>query len=83
MTIKTLTALAILTAALSSQAFAREHAAPQKSMHFLRHHRGSYSQMRDLAPVVPRAPTTGTYFDRSFDPSRIGDHDPNFHPSPT
>jgi hypothetical protein len=83
MIIKTLGALAILTAPLSSQVLAREHAASQKSVHVLRHDRGSYNQMREPAPVAPRAPANGTNFDRSLDPSRIGGHDPNFNPSPT
>jgi hypothetical protein len=76
MTKKTLSVLAILIAALSSPVFA----APQKAVHALRHYRDTYNQMQEPAFGVPRAPANGTYFDRSYDPSRIGDHDPNFNP---
>jgi hypothetical protein len=76
MTMKTLSALAILIAAFSSPVFA----ASQKPVHALRHYRDTYNQMHESDFSVTRAPATGTYFDRSYDPSRIGDHDPNFNP---
>jgi hypothetical protein len=78
--IKTLSAVALVTAALSSPLFAQEEAAPQKPAHALRHYRGSYNQVQEPAFVVPRAPVNGSAFDRSFDRSRIGDHDPDFNP---
>ena len=78
--IKTLSAVALVTAALSSPLFAQEEAAPQKPVHALRHYRGSYNQMQEPAFVTPRASVTGSYFDRSFDRSRIGDHDSDFNP---
>lgn len=78
MTPKILGAL-VLTAALFGHVFAREYTAPQRSTHSTRHIRGSY---RASEPAV-RPPTNAPYFDRSFDPSRIGNHDPNFNPSPT
>jgi len=83
MIIQTLAAIAISTASLSSQPLARQHTALQKPVHALRHYRGSHNQTREPAFAGPRAPATGTYFDRSFDPSRIGGRDPNFNPSPT
>ena len=79
MTIKTLSAIAIVTAALSSPVFAQDEA-PQKPVHALRHYRSSYNQVQGPVYVVPRA-ETGTYLDNeSFDRQRIGDHDPDFNP---
>ena len=78
--IKTLSAVALVTGALSSSAFAQEEAAPQKPAHALRHYRGSYNQVQDPAFVAPRTSVNGSAFDRSFDRSRIGDHDPDFNP---
>jgi hypothetical protein len=78
--IKTLSAVAIVTAALASPVYAQDEAAPHKPTHALRHYRGSYNQAPEPAIVTPRASDTGSYFDRSFDRSRIGDHDPSFNP---
>ena len=79
--IRTLSAVALVTAALSSSAFAQEEAAPQKPAHALRHYRGSYNQVvQEPAFAAPRASVQGSSFDRSFDRSRIGDHDPDFNP---
>jgi hypothetical protein len=81
MMIKTLSAVAIVTAALSSPVFAQDKPAPEKPIHALHHYRGAYNQVQEPAIVVPRAPVSGSYFDRdSYDPSRIGDHDPDFNP---
>jgi hypothetical protein len=81
MMIKTLSAVAIVTAALASPVLAQEQPAPHKPTHALRHYRGSYNQVQEPAIVGPRTPVSGGYYDRSFDPSRIGDHDPDFNPS--
>jgi hypothetical protein len=78
--IKTLSTAAILTAVLASPVFAQDESASHKPVHALRHYRGSYNQVQEPTIVIPRAPASGTYFDRSYDPSRIGDHDPNFNP---
>ena len=79
--IKTLSTVAILTVALASPVFAQDDAAARKPVHALRHYRGTYNQVPEPAIVSPRAPATGSYFDHdSYDPSRIGDHDPNFNP---
>lgn len=79
--IKTLSTAALLTAVLASPVFAQDEANPHKTVHALRHYRGTYNQVSEPAIAVPRAPNTGSYFDRdSFDRSRIGDHDPNFNP---
>jgi len=81
MTIKTLSAVALVTAALSSPVFAQDDAAPQKPVHALHHYRGAYDQVRQPGFVAPRAPVGGSYFDNeSLDPSRVGGHDPNFNP---
>jgi hypothetical protein len=82
-TIKTLSAIAIMTAALSSPVFAQDEnvAASQKPVHALRHYRGAYNQVQGNAFVAPRA-ETGTYFDtESSDRQRIGGHDPDFNPA--
>jgi hypothetical protein len=81
--IKTLGAIALVTAAISSPAFAQneEAAAPQKPVHALRHYRSAYNQVQGPNFVALRASETGTYFDaESFDRSRIGDHDADFNP---
>jgi hypothetical protein len=81
MTIKTLSAVALVTAALSTPVFAQDDAAPQKPVHALRHYRGTYNQVQGPDFAAPRAPVAGSYFDNeSFDRSRIGDHDPDFNP---
>jgi hypothetical protein len=85
MTIKTFSAIAIVTAALSSPVFAQDidmqRTGPQKPIHALRHYRTTYNQVQTPAFVAPRGPA-GTYFDNeSFDHSRVGGHDPDFNPS--
>jgi hypothetical protein len=85
MMIKTLGAVAIVTASLASPVFAQDNtvdnSVPSKPVHALRHYRGSYNQTQDSAFVAPRAPAGGSYFDHdSYDPSRIGGHNPNFNP---
>lgn len=80
MMIKTLSAVAIVTAALASPALAQEQPAPHKPVHALRHYRGSYNQVQEPAIVVPRAPVNSGSYDPSFDRSRIGAHDPDFNP---
>jgi hypothetical protein len=85
MMIKTLGAVAIVTASLASPVFAQDNTAdntaPSKPVHALRHYRGSYNQAQDPAFVAPRAPAGGGYFDNeSRDPSRVGGHDPDFNP---
>ena len=82
MNMKTLSVIALVTAAVSSPAFAQDvdGSVSQKPAHALRHYRGSYNQVQDPAFVAPRTPVNGSAFDRSFDRSRIGDHDPDFNP---
>jgi hypothetical protein len=80
MMIKTLGAVAIVTASLASPIFAQD-TVPQKPVHSLRHYRGTYNQAQDPAFVAPRAPISGTYFENeSRDPSRVGGHDADFNP---
>jgi hypothetical protein len=77
---KTLIAIAISAAVVSSPIFAQESAAPKKPVRALRHYRSSYNQVQEPAFVAPREAAVGSSFDRSYDPSRIGDHDPSFNP---
>ena len=84
MTIRTLSVIALLAAAVASPAFAQEvdGSAAQKPAHALRHYRSTYNQVQ--TPFIP-APRAGAYagsdFDRSVDPSRVGGHDPDFNPA--
>ena len=81
MIMKTLGAVAILAAAISSPVFAQDvdGAPAQKPVHALRHYRSTYNQVQAPGFVAPQ--TRGWSSERDFDPSRIGDHDPDFNPS--
>lgn len=78
--IKALGAIALVTAALSSPAFAQdeEAAAPQKPVHALRHYRHAYNQVQGPTFVAPRAYDSAQ---PGFDRSRIGDYDPDYNPA--
>jgi hypothetical protein len=82
MTIKTLSAIALVTAALSSPVFAQDNngemTATQKPVHALRHYRHAYNQVQGQAFVAPRAYETAQ---PGFDRSRIGDYDPDLNPA--
>jgi hypothetical protein len=82
MIIKTLGAVAIVTASLSSPLFAQDTAAPQQPVHALRqHYRGTYDQVREPEFAAPHVPAGESYFDHdSYDPSRVGGRNPNFNP---
>jgi hypothetical protein len=81
MKMRTLSAIALLTAAVSTPVFAQDTArSAKKPVHALRHYRGAYNQVPGF--VAPRAGAYGeSSFDPSFDRSRIGDHDPDFNPA--
>jgi hypothetical protein len=82
MTLKTLGAVAILVAAFSSPLFAQDQADPHKSVHALRHYRGTYNEVQQPGFAAPRASGTGSYFDNdTIDRSRIGGHDPDLNPA--
>jgi hypothetical protein len=86
MNIRTLSVIALVTAAVASPVMAQETdgTSAQKPVRALRHYRGTYNQVQGPAFVAPRA---GAYGDQSVDPSfdrsRIGDHDPSFNPAGT
>lgn len=83
MTIKTLTAVAIVTAALSGPVFAQDanvNPATQKPIHALRHYRGAYNEVQAPAYAVPQVRDNWGPAN-SFDRSRIGEHDPDFSPA--
>lgn len=82
MMIKTLGAVAIVTASLSSPLFAQDAAAPQQPIHALRqHYRSTYDQVREPEFAGQRAPAGESYFDHvSYDPQRVGGRNPNFNP---
>jgi hypothetical protein len=79
-TIKTLSAIALVTAALSSPVFAQdtETAGTQKPVHALRHYRGAYNQVQGSSFVTPR---TYDSAQPGFDRQRIGDYDPDYNPA--
>jgi hypothetical protein len=82
--IKTLSIVAVMTAALASPTFAQDASSPEKPAHALRHYQGTYNQVGVNGPsyVAPHAPDASSYFDHeSWDRARIGDHDPDFSPS--
>jgi hypothetical protein len=84
MNIRTLSIVALVTAAVSSPVFAQDvdGAATQKPAHALRHYRSTYNQVQGPALIAPRAGADeGWSAERDFDRSRIGDHDPDFNPS--
>ena len=82
MIIKTLSAVALVTAALSTPVFAQDEAgtSPQKPIHALHHYRGAYNQVQRSAFVAPRSSEDFNAVN-DFDRSRIGDHDPDFNPA--
>jgi hypothetical protein len=83
MTLRTLSAIALVTAAVSSPAFAQDidGASAQKPAHALRHYRSTYNQVQGPGFAAPR-PVGGSYFEgESFDRSRVGGHDADFNPS--
>lgn len=80
MTIRTLSAIALVTAAVSGPVFAQDTA--QRPAHTLRHYRSTYNQVQAPDFVAPRAGAYGdSSYDNGFDRSRIGDYDPSFNPS--
>ena len=84
MTIRTLSVIALMTAAIASPAFAQEAdgSAAQKPVHALRHYRGVYNQVQGPQFVAPRVGEYGgSNFDSSVDRSRPGGLDPSFTPS--
>jgi len=81
MMIKTLGAVAVVTASLASPLFAQDSTVPPKPAPALRHYRSSYNQAQDPALVAPHATAGESYFDHdSYDPSRVGGRNPNFNP---
>jgi hypothetical protein len=84
MTLKTLSAIAILAAALGSPVFAQDISASgvnhRKSSSATRHFRNSYDQ---AAGFVAGARAGNDWFTEAygFDRSRIGDRDPDFNPA--
>lgn len=84
MNIRTLSAIAIVTAAISSPVFAQETfgTSTQKPAHALRHYRGTYNQVQGPGFVTPRAGAYGeSSFENGFDRSRVGGRDPDLNPA--
>ena len=84
MTMRTLSAIAILTAALGSPVFAQDMTADGMA-----HHRSSYATRHlrnayDRAPAISAGDRAGNdWFTEAygFDQSRIGGRDPDFNPA--
>jgi hypothetical protein len=84
MTLKTLSAIAIVTAALGSPAFAQDSAIGGPAYHkpaYTRHVRNAYNQAAVTDPGYFATPRASNSPDNEFDRSRIGDQDPDFNPS--
>jgi hypothetical protein len=76
--IKTLSAVIILSAAVATPVFAREHSRA------LDRYRGAYNQMSGPTYVVPDSQAGRNIENFGFsgrDPSRVGGWDPSLHPS--
>lgn len=82
MNMKILGAIALVTAAVTTPAFAQDvdGSVSQKPVHALRHYRSTYNQVQGPGYVVPQARESWSN-DRGFDRSRIGDRDADFNPS--
>jgi len=82
MNTKILSAIALVTAAISTPVFAQDvdGSVSQKPVHALRHYRSTYNQVQGPGIIAPQT-HDGWSEDRSFDRSRIGDHDADFNPS--
>jgi hypothetical protein len=83
MTIKTLSAIAIVAAALSSPAFAQDMSgtgAMQKPAHAARHFRNAYNQTPGFYAGA-RAGDDWFTDNYGLDHSRPGDRDPDFNPA--
>jgi hypothetical protein len=86
MTLKTLSAIAIITTALSSPVFAQdmtaEGAASPRPAHATRHFRNAYNQAPGyyVGPRVSEDWSTDTY---GWDRSRVGGRDPDLNPPGT
>jgi hypothetical protein len=79
MTIKILSAIALVTAALSNPTFAQGNdAAPSHKHAHAHHYRNSYNQVQEPANAALHLREDT---ERGYDPSRIGDLDPDFNPS--
>jgi hypothetical protein len=82
MIIKTLSAIAIVSAALASPVFAQDLDGTQKPAHVQRHVRAAYNQASVNEPSYA-APRQGeVYLDHyGYDRQRIGGEDPDLRPS--
>jgi hypothetical protein len=83
MTLKTLSAIAIVTAALGSPAFAQDPALDGAAYHkqaYTRHFRNAYNQAPMSEPGYYVGPRSGGDW-HGLDRSRVGDRDPDFNPS--
>lgn len=87
MTLKTLSAIAIVTAALSSPAFAQDITVDGPAYHkqaYTRHFRNTYNQVPLSEPGYYAAPRAGGDWNAenySWDHSWVGGRDPSFNPS--
>jgi hypothetical protein len=85
MIIKTLSAIAIVSAALAGPVFAQDGmdgTSYQKPAHVQRHLRGAYNQAPMNEPSYAPRQSEGWALDNyGYDHSRIGDQDPDLRPS--
>jgi hypothetical protein len=84
MSLKTLSAIAIVTVALGAPAFAQNSAIDGPAYHkpaHTRHLRNSFNQAPLSDPGYFAEPRSANEPENGFDRSRIGDHDPDFNPA--
>jgi hypothetical protein len=84
MTLKTFSAIAVVTVALSAPAFAQDSAIDGATHHkpaYTRHLRNAYNQAPVNDPGYFATPRASNAPENEFDRSRVGDLDPDFNPS--
>lgn len=84
MNIRTLSIVALVSAAVAGPVFAQDvdGVAAQKPAHALRHYRSTYNQVQGPAFVAPRVGADeGWIGEHDVDRARVGGHDPDFNPS--
>jgi hypothetical protein len=84
MTLKTFSAIAVVTVAFGSPAFAQDSVATGPAHHkssYTRHLRSAYNQAPVTDPGFFAAPRASNAPENEFDRSRVGDLDPDFNPS--
>jgi hypothetical protein len=84
MTLKALSAIAVVTVALGAPAFAQDSVVDGVTHHkptYTRHFRNSFNQAPVSDPGYFAAPRASNAPENEFDRSRVGSYDPDFNPA--